>query len=214
MLALPRRACWVILLTSSSQARNIHKHSALENCARLCTKTQTSSKTQFSRSLQTNYASRLGLGADVSRLVGQRETLEFRATGSDCKRKSRHQTNKQRCIYTRAKARRVWQQKCAAGELLSEFFLLLMVFAKASVTITIAHIGQQTSNPKNSSLTCPAAIPLERFNPNASLCAGVVPIFDPLPNYSVAPHCRTKIQGAGLDPRLGGGDGRFRGGDG
>lgn len=107
MLTLPRRACWVILLTSSSQARNIHKHSALENCARSCTKTQTSSKTQFSRSLQTNYASRLGLGADVSRLVGQRETLEFRGTGSDCKRKSHQQTNKQRCIYTRAMARRV-----------------------------------------------------------------------------------------------------------
>ncbi len=31
---------------------------------------------------------------------------------------------------------------------------------------------------------------------------------------AVAPHCRTKIQGAGLDPHLGGGDGRFRGGDG
>ncbi len=31
---------------------------------------------------------------------------------------------------------------------------------------------------------------------------------------SVAPHCRTKIQGAGLDPHLGGGEGRFRGGDG
>ncbi len=26
----------------------------------------------------------------------------------------------------------------------------------------------------------------------------------------VAPHCRTKIQGAWLDPHLGGGDGRFR----
>ncbi len=28
--------------------------------------------------------------------------------------------------------------------------------------------------------------------------------------WSVAPHCRIKIQGAGLDPHLGGGDGRFR----
>ncbi len=34
------------------------------------------------------------------------------------------------------------------------------------------------------------------------------------PLKSVAPHCRTKIQGAGLDPHLGGGDGRFRGGGG
>ncbi len=30
----------------------------------------------------------------------------------------------------------------------------------------------------------------------------------------VAPHCRTKIQGAGLDPHPGGEIGRFRGGDG
>ncbi len=32
--------------------------------------------------------------------------------------------------------------------------------------------------------------------------------------FTVYAHCRTKIQGAGLDPHLGGGDGRFRGGDG
>lgn len=41
----------------------------------------------------------------------------------------------------------------------------------ASVAISTAHIYQQTSNPNNLSLTCPAAIPPERFNPNACLCA-------------------------------------------
>lgn len=49
----------------------------------------------------------LGLGADVSRLVGQRETLEFRANGFNCNGKSLQQTNKQRCVYTKAKAKRV-----------------------------------------------------------------------------------------------------------